>query len=59
MLKFIKDNKLGEVNTCMAGTFDGGTYLPLALMAEMFVGCEGNYNNILKRVLERSRVVTD
>ena len=59
MLKFIKDNKLGEVNTCMAGTFDGGMYLPLALMAEMFVGCEGNYNDILKRVLERSRVVAD
>jgi hypothetical protein len=59
MLKFIKDNKLQEVNMCMAGTFDGGMYLPLALMAEMFLGCEENYNEIVKRVSQRNRVVTN
>ena len=59
LLKFVKDNKLGEVNMCMAGTFDGGIYLPLALMAEMFVGCDGDYNDILKRTMKKSRVVTE
>ena len=59
MLRFVKDNKLSSVETCIAGTFDGGMYLPLALMAEMFVCCDGNYSEILKRVSRRSRVVTN
>lgn len=59
MLRFIKDNKLGEVEACIAGTFDGGMYLPLALISEMFVGCDGNYSDLLKKVMQRPRVVTE
>lgn len=59
MLKFIKENKLSGVETCMAGTFDGGMYLPLALMSEMFFDCDGDYRDLLKKVMQRPRVVTE
>lgn len=50
MMKFIKENKLGEVNMCLAGTFDGGIYLPTALCAEMFCDSRGEYSELLSRV---------
>jgi hypothetical protein len=59
MLRFVKENKISEVSTCMAGTFDGGMYLPLALMSEMFFNCDGNYEDILTKVMQRPRVVTE
>jgi hypothetical protein len=59
MLRFVKENKLSDVEVCMAGTFDGGMYLPLALMAEMFVNSNGDYKDILREVMRRDRVVTD
>ena len=56
MLKYIKDNKLGEVDMCLAGTFDGGIYLPVALCAQMYRRCEGNYYDIVQQVIRRSCV---
>ena len=59
MLRFIKDHKLGEVNMCLAGTFDGGIYLPMALCAEMYRTCGGEYKDMLSRVARRSSITVD
>ena len=59
MLRFIKDHKLGEVNMCLAGTFDGGIYLPMALCAEMYRTCDGEYKDMLSRVARRSSITVD
>ena len=59
MLRFIKDHKLGEVNMCLAGTFDGGIYLPMALCAEMYRTCDGEYKELLSRVARRSSITVD
>jgi len=53
MLRFIKENKLGDVNMCLAGTFDGGIYLPMALCAQMFCNCDEEYPEILRKVARR------
>ena len=59
MLRFIKNNRLGEVNMCLAGTFDGGIYLPMALCAEMYRTCDGEYKDMLSRVARRPSITTD
>ena len=59
MLRFIKNNRLGEVNMCLAGTFDGGIYLPMALCAEMFRSCGEEYADLLSRVARRPSITTD
>ena len=59
MLDFIKANKLGDVNICIAGTLDGGMFLPFALCGEMFYNCEESYNEILRRVSRRSCISFD
>jgi len=59
MLRFIRDNKLGEVNMCLAGTFDGGIYLPVALCAQMYRNCSEDYREILKIVSRRSCICVD
>lgn len=59
LLRFIKQNKRGEVNMCLAGTFDGGMYLPVALCAQMYRHCEDDYKNILQKVARRSCITMD
>ena len=59
MLRFIKENKLGDVNMCIAGTFDGGIYLPEALCAQMFRGCGEDYPELLKKVARRVCITVD
>ena len=59
MVKFIKENKLGDVNMCLAGTFDGGIYLPVALCAQMYRNCDGDFQDILKNVSRRSCITVD
>ena len=59
MLKWIKEKKLDEIDMCIAGTFDGGIYLPFALAAEMFKDCEGEYGDILRRPSRRACITTD
>lgn len=36
MMHFINRNKKGSVHMCLAGTFDGALYFPVALCGEMF-----------------------
>ena len=57
MLKFIKENALGEVNVCQAGNFDGGIYLPQALCAQMFRCEEKDYGETMKKVARRDKVL--
>lgn len=59
MLRFINENKLGEVDMCLAGTFDGGIYLPVAICAQMYRNCDAEYAEILKRVARRSCITVD
>lgn len=59
MLEFIKENRLGEVNMCLAGTFDGGIYLPMALCAEMYRNCSVDYQRILQKTMRRSCITVD
>lgn len=56
VFKVIKENKLGEVNMCMAGTFDGGIYFPVALCAQMFRNCDEDYEKIVENVMRRECV---
>ncbi len=58
-LKFIKKNKLGAINMCLAGTLDGGIYLPVALCAEMFYNCDDDFGNVLKKVSTRASIDYD
>jgi hypothetical protein len=59
MVRFIKENKLSEVNMCIAATLDGGIYLPMALCAQMYRVYDGNFEKILDRVAGRSCVSLD
>ena len=59
MLRFINLNKRGEVNMCIAGTFDGGIYLPEALCAQMYRHCEADYGEMLRRVARRASITVD
>ncbi len=53
MLAFIHAHRIGDVNLCIAGTFDGGIYLPQALCAQLFRCPDPNYPETLSRVLRR------
>jgi hypothetical protein len=44
---------------CIAGTFDGGIYLPFALAAEFFWNPQASAQETLKKVLKKSCVTTD
>lgn len=59
MLRCIAENKTGEVNMCLAGTFDGGIYLPMALCAQMYWNNREDYPEILKKVSKRPCITVD
>ena len=59
MLRFIKDNKISDVDMCLAGTFDGGNYLPVALCAQMYRNCDEDYRDVLRKVARRSCITVD
>ena len=59
MLQCIAENKQGDVNMCLAGTFDGGIYLPMALCAQMYWNCREDYPEILKKVSRRPCITVD
>lgn len=56
MMKFINDNELTPTTMCLAGTFDGGAYLPFAVCGQMFRGYDGDYPTLLNRVARRSYI---
>lgn len=59
MVKFINDNKLGEVDMCLAGTFDGGIYMPQAIYAQMLRSMDDDYGDILQKVGRRFCITVD
>ena len=59
MLKIIKENKLSDINMCLAGTFDGGIYLPMALCAHMYCNCDEPYDKILRDVMKKPCITVD
>lgn len=59
MMKVVKDNQLSDTTMCIAGTFDGGIYLPFALYAEMFFKTDEDYVQTLQRVARRSCIRVD
>jgi hypothetical protein len=54
MLQTIADHKLGDVEMCLAGTFDGGIYLPMALCSQLFWDCREDYPELQNRVTKRN-----
>lgn len=56
--KFIHALTNGKVNLCMAGTFDGGTYFPQAVCAEMFWASNREYPDVMKAAMDKNFVVT-
>lgn len=56
MIRYIKENKMDEVNMCAAGTFDGGIYFPLAMYAQLFRDCGEEHDEIVKKVVRRECV---
>ena len=58
-LQFIKENKLLDIDMGIAGTFDGGIYLPVALCGEMFRNCSDDFDAILKRTARRDCITVD
>ena len=59
LIRYIKDNKTDDVNMCIAGTFDGGSYLPFSLCAEMFRNSGREYGEILNKVSKRANITVD
>ena len=59
MMKFINENEKFDTAMCLAGTFDGGIYLPFALAAELIRDTGAAYPEILKRVSRRACIRVD
>jgi hypothetical protein len=51
LYEFVKNNKTSSINTCLAGTFDGGIYLPVAVSASMLRSLSP-YDGTLKKVTQ-------
>ena len=59
MLKVINENSKSNVHMCIAGTFDGGIYLPFAVISQMYRKSDESYLDILKKVSRRSTITVD
>ena len=59
MIAFIRSHAQGDVNLCLAGTFDGGIYLPEALSAQMMRRPEEDFQTTLRRVMRRPSLSVD
>ena len=56
--KHIHEITGGKVNLCMAGTFDGSTYLPQAICAETFWDSGRDFSTIVKSAMDKNFVIT-
>ena len=59
MMQYINENELSDTTMCIAGTFDGGLYLPFALCGQMFRDNSGDYTSILRKVVRQLRTIID
>lgn len=53
LLCHVKETCQKDVNICLAGTFDGGIYLPEALCAQMLRRLHEDFPHTLRRVMRR------
>ena len=56
MLQTIAEHKQGDVDMCLAGTFDGGIFLPMALCSQLYWNCREDYPELVKKVTKRTCV---
>ena len=56
MLRHINENKKGDVHMCLAGTFDGGVYLPMALCAQTYWDNGEDSSELAKKVTGRAYI---
>lgn len=59
LVRFVEERRRGEVNICLAGTFDGGIYLPEALAAQMLRRPHEDFKTTLRRVVRRASLTVD
>ena len=59
MMEFIRENQLTDTAMCIAGTFDGGIYLPFAIYAQMFRKNAPTYAPVLNSVAKRPCIRVD
>ena len=59
LVNYVKDHRRGDVSICLAGTFDGGIYLPEALSAQMMRRPHESFDATLRRVMRRSSLTVD
>ena len=59
LVNYVKDHRRGDVSICLAGTFDGGIYLPEALAAQMMRRPHESFDATLRRVMRRSSLTVD
>ena len=59
LLAFVREHRQGAVNICLAGTFDGGIYLPEALSAQMMRRPNEDFATTLRRVMRRPSLTVD
>ena len=59
LLRFIREHSKYPVNICLAGTFDGGIYLPEALCAQMARRLYEDFPITLRRVTRRPSLTVD
>ena len=56
MMTFINDNQLIPTTMCLAGTFDGGAWLPVAICGQMFQGYDGDYPALVNKVARKNYI---
>lgn len=59
MMKHIIKHKKGDVSMCLAGTFDGGIYLPVAICSDMFRKVSDDYDEVVKKAVRRDYIAFD
>lgn len=59
LVGYVKDHRRGNVSICLAGTFDGGIYLPEALAAQVMRRPHESFDATLRRVMRRSSLTVD
>lgn len=59
LLAYVREHRRGEVSICLAGTFDGGIYLPEALCAQMLRRPHEDFPTTLTRVMRRPSLTVD
>ncbi|MBE7019802.1 MAG: hypothetical protein E7413_08040 [Ruminococcaceae bacterium] len=58
-VKWIQDVSHGNANVCMAGTYDGGVFFPMAACSELFWNPDREFEEIAKAAMDKDFVEID